>query len=108
MLGFKHSKETKNKMSESRLGKPGKPHTEKTKAILASYRIGMEASLETKHKMSNSRGTRPIYSKLTSVEVNEIRDLTKSSLFTYTKIAKFYGISRTHVSRIYRNLCWVK
>jgi group I intron endonuclease len=108
MLGFRHSKETKDKMSRERLGKPGKPHTEQTKQALSTYRAGKQVSNETKCKMSNSRGNNPTHSKLILVEVKEIRDLLKSNLFTYTKIASFYKVSRTTISKIDKNISWVK
>lgn len=51
-LGFKHSKETKEKMSLSRKGKNGLPHSNETKELLSRLNAGKSLSEETKTKLS--------------------------------------------------------
>jgi predicted XRE-type DNA-binding protein len=40
------------------------------------------------------------HQKINAIEVNEIRDLLRSSLFLQTQIAHMYGINQSNVSRI--------
>lgn len=50
-LGFKHSEETKRKISILHKGKKGKPHTEETKLLMSLLHKGRKVSEETRNKL---------------------------------------------------------
>ena len=52
---FRHSEETKKKMSESKKGKPGHKHTEVHKAYMRMVSTGKRLSVEARQKISNAR-----------------------------------------------------
>ena len=62
-LGFKHSKETCKKISETMKGRPahnkGKKHREETKCKIGNASRGRTASRETRLKMSSNAKNRP-------------------------------------------------
>ena len=54
-VGWKPSEETCKKISESRKGKPGKPHTEDEKRKISESHKGLRHTEESKHKMSEKK-----------------------------------------------------
>jgi len=114
LLGFKHSEETRKKMSEhSAKNNLGKPMSEDAKKKLSETNLGKKHSEESKIKMSISRKGKPkpesfkekikgennIKAKLTELDVINIklRMLTETNM---SKIAREFGIGTTQIYRI--------
>jgi len=75
-LGFKHSDESKKKMSKSRIGFK---HSEQTKAKMSKSAIGRKASFETRKKMSEARKGRKPWN--TGIETpQEVKDKISKTL----------------------------
>ena len=54
-LGYKHTEETRRKMSEQRLGKKKPPFTLEHREKMRQVRLGKKASAETRRKLSLAR-----------------------------------------------------
>jgi NUMOD3 motif len=67
------SNEVKAKINAARKGKPGKPHTEETKAKISAGHIGKIISDESKIKMSQSAKKRPPVSEETKAKLSAAR-----------------------------------
>lgn len=63
MKGFKHSNETRKKLSDSRKGKPGPKHTEETKNRLSAMRQGENNPFYGKHHSDECKQKMSIASK---------------------------------------------
>lgn len=112
--GWRHSEETKQKMAIVKTGKKvseetkqkisatktGIPISEEHKKKISLARLGTYRSEETKKKLSGEN-----HSKLTWIEVNQIRELRSQGML-YTDISKQFGVDRTTVSLICRHKTW--
>jgi group I intron endonuclease len=124
--GFKHSDETKQKMSEAHTGNKnhfyGKKHTESIKNILSeqkksyyksnkSYFIGQKHSEESKKKNSDSHlgmniGEKCANSKLKTDQVIYIKILIKQKDKTNAEIGKLFGVTGECISNIRCGKTW--
>jgi group I intron endonuclease len=110
MLGFKHSDETKNKMSKSRIGNKnslGNKHTDETKNKMSNSHIGLKHEEKTKILMINKSKKDILKSIKYKTKIsNEIRTelLNKYSSGSYStrKLSELYGISKSTIWNIVR------
>jgi group I intron endonuclease len=104
----KHSEESKQKMSTDRKGKMlgeihpmyGKHHTEETKARMSKSKRGKVQSEKSNHKRSEALKGRSI---LTEIQIQQIRD-GHSQGKSYTILAEAFGISRTTIKRVIKEM----
>lgn len=94
-LGYKHSKETRKKMSESRLKDfspmTGKHHTEETRSKISATKTGVKLGKYNKDRVEKTAMAMRIGKNcLLEQEVKEIRRLKKLG-FTAIKIANLIG-----------------
>ena len=135
MRGRKHTKESRRKMSEGKLGEKGtfwgKHHTDESKnkisiALRGSkhYLWGKQIPDETKKKMSIShkgksltenqkrnlseikKGTGNPMSKMTEKEVKEMRILWRTGNYKQTELAKMFPVNKGGVWAIVHNHVW--
>ena len=92
-VGFKHLKETKDKIRKSLLGYK---HTEDTKLRMSQARKNFKYSLEIKEKMSKNRGT-PIY-VFNSKSLNLLMNFNSSN-----KAALYFNCSDTTIMKYAKN-----
>lgn len=109
-LGKKHSKETKQKLSEQKIGnknpmfgKCGNKHHNYDKVV----------SDETRNKISSSKmgcagmkGENNPVSKLKEIDVINIRKLYGEGKLSQLKIAKLYDVSQTAINKIIARKTW--
>lgn len=128
VLGIKHTKEARLKMSAPNKGKTlsdwhkqrisefwkGRPLSEETKKKMSesalgknNHRYGTKASEETKYKMKQSahRGEDSVSSKLNESQVLEIRRLNNMQIGSY-KLAKMFNVSKSNVLAIINKKTW--
>lgn len=86
-LGLKRSKETREKMRQSKLGKKRIPHNEETKR-----KIGL-----------GNRGTN---SKLSPIQVVEIRKKYACGKTSQRKLAREYSVSKGAIERVVKFKSW--
>lgn len=99
-----HSKETKEKMSLSHLGKI---HSIETKQKMSDSQIGRKHSSDTIIKMSDQKlGEKHPRAKLTWEIVNKIRLDYASDNFTYRDLAAKYNTDYSSVGKIINNKIW--
>jgi group I intron endonuclease len=110
MLGFKHSDESKNKMSESRIGNKnslGYKHTDNTKNKMSKSHIGTKHQKDTIIKMVNKkRKTTSIKYKTTKISndiKNEIIERYKTGEFSTRMLSQLYNISKSTIWNITKN-----
>lgn len=97
-LGYKHTKETKKRIGESKKG-----CIPWNKGRVGLYSL----SEETKKKISeNNKGEGNPFSKLTWKKINEIRKIYKTSSLKMGEIAKIYNLSLSHTTSIINNKTW--
>lgn len=97
--GWKHTKESRKKMS---LARKGKSFSNEHKKALSEAQSGSNHSQFGKHQSIKWREGK---SKITSAEVEEIKYLIKSKLKS-RDIAKFYNVSESLISQIKHNKIW--
>ncbi len=127
-----HTEETKQKISESNKGRLltdeqkeklsvslkkyysqnsnhflGKSHTDETIQKMREVKLGKTASDETKLKMSaNNTGSKNPSSKLTEVEVLEIRLLHSQKEHTVQEIADLFNVAKGTIENIVYRRTW--
>ena len=57
-------------------------------------------------KRKTLRGEENGYSKLTSVQILEIRNLYQTTKTSYRKLSKFFNVGTSHISRIVKKQVW--
>ena len=110
MLGFKHSDETKNKMSKSRIGNKnslGNKHTDETKNKMSNSHIGLKHEEKTIILMINKSKKDILKSIKYKTKIsNEIRtellDKYSSGSYSTRKLSELYGISKSTIWNIVR------
>ncbi len=122
-FGKNHSKECKNKISESISGKNhylyGKHHSIKTKNKISESLVGNIVSKETRNKISQTlkekfknsniktlKGEKHPRHKLTEQQVIQIKLLLKEGILTQQEIADMFGVSRQTISLIKTGKIW--
>lgn len=112
---FKHSEESKNRMSLARKGVSigkGRKHSEKHKMNMSIANKGKKLSEATKKKLSDRmlligpRGEDNKSSKLDCQKVSEIKMLFKEGLITPYRIAKMYGVHKVTIYDIKNGKTW--
>jgi len=98
MLGRKHSKETKEKMSRIKIGE-------------LNPMYGRKASEETRKKMSLSLigkyyGEMCCFAKLNELQVRIIKRLLEDGTISQVRIGQFFGVSGKYVSDIKNGKSW--
>jgi len=93
------SQETKDKIGKAHLGKQ---ITTETRHKLSVANKGKRHREETKAKI---RGNSAI-SKLTEIQVVEIREKYQTSQYTFSELANEYGVGRNCIMNIVKNKTW--
>jgi len=121
--GWKHTKETRKKISEANKGKivpaktrekiskfrKGKHHTKETREKISEANKGKKHSIAARKKISNAtKGENHPRAKLTYEIVKEIRIKYATKKYTYKKLAQKYNVDLSTISRIINNLSWVE
>lgn len=104
--GKKHSQESKNKMSKSRIGRA---LSKEWRENLSKSNIGKKLSQETRNKISQSQcGEKSNSAKLTWQQVKEIRELykTDNSGISQASLAKCYNVSKGTIQDVLENRTW--
>lgn len=99
MYGKKHTKETKEKMSKI---KKGKKHTEESKKKMSENRKGKKFSEERKRKLPERRNV-----KLNWNKAKEIRRKYKIGRYTHKSLAQEYGVEESGICNIINNKKWI-
>lgn len=104
MAGYRHSEESRKKMSasNSRIGNPGYSHTAESKLKISKGKSGVKQCPLVVAQRRASIKLRPIPPaprKLSFSDVREIRDLLKYGMVQKT-IGDHYGVSNSVVSEI--------
>ena len=110
MLGFKHSDETKKKMSNSRIGNKnslGFEHSNETKKKMSNSHFGLKHDDKTiilminKSKKDNLKSVK--YKTKVSDEIKtELLDKYSSGSYSTRKLSELYGISKSTIWNIVR------
>jgi group I intron endonuclease len=110
MLGFKHSDETKKKMSNSRIGNKnslGFEHSDETKKKMSNSHFGLKHDDKTiilminKSKKHNLKSVK--YKTKVSDEIKtELLDKYSSGSYSTRKLSELYGISKSTIWNIVR------
>lgn len=110
MLGFKHSDETKKKMSNSRIGNKnslGFEHNDETKKKMSNSHFGLKHDDKTiilminKSKKDNLKSVK--YKTKISDEIKtELLDKYSSGSYSTRKLSELYGISKSTIWNIVR------
>ena len=110
MLGFKHSDETKKKMSNSRIGNKnslGFEHSDETKKKMSNSHFGLKHDDKTiilminKSKKDNLKSVK--YKTKVSDEIKtELLDKYSSGSYSTRKLSELYGISKSTIWNIVR------
>lgn len=101
MTGKKHSDETKAKISTSRKGKGGGPRSEERLAKISAALKGRIITDEQRKKISQTlTGTSTGRGKLNEDQVREIRALWATGLLRKFEIAKRLGVKPTWVNTV--------
>jgi len=101
--GFKHSEESKRKMSEARLGRKGNSHTEESKAMLSEAgkgnknRSGKSHTEEQRAKISASQPTAQ------RVEVVDLDENISNYYNSTREASKAIGCSKDTISKYIQN-----
>ncbi len=111
-LGFKPSKETKEKISKSNKNRPKplgfKEHLSKIRLGVNNPMYGATTSKKQKEAVSKaSKGEKNVNSKLTNKQINEIRNKYKSGKYLIQELAKNYNINRNAISKIIQNKSYI-
>jgi group I intron endonuclease len=109
MLGKHHTPETKQKMSEDRIGEGnpfyGKRHTQQSRQIMSQNPnrkyFGEDNPFYGKHFTGDDNP----FAKLTAEIVIEARKLHKEGM-TFVRLSKKYDVSESAISRAVRGLTW--
>lgn len=107
------SKETRLKIKQSKTGRKRKPHSKEHKNKISNsfkrrpgYFKGKKHTEESKNKISIfRRGTGAQHAKLTEQDITIIRDLALQKL-SLTKIAKRFGVTRSNIRAIVERITW--
>jgi len=120
ILGHKHTRESKAKISNSKIGKPlsqehknsisethkGKKLSQEHKAKIGKASKGRKHTKESKNKISKANiGTKNSSAKLSWNEVALIRKSYKQNS-NYSAIGRTYGVSYETIARIIKNRTW--
>lgn len=101
--GYKHSDESRKKMSKDRIGRT---HSEDSKKMMSMSQKGRVHSKETKMKIGKSRkGSKHPLAKLNEESVLEIKELIKNRM-SLTEIAKIFNVNGTIVVKIKNGETW--
>jgi len=104
--GKKLSESTKKKISETRTGHVC---SESTKKKMSESRTGHVVSESTKKKISKTQsGEKGPGAKLTSKDVEKIRELLSEGKLKQTEIAKMFNVSQVSISYIKNSKSWKK
>jgi len=114
--GKHHSEESKKNMSQSHIGvKHSKETKEKISNNSARYWLGKEFTEEMKEKMSKTRkesekirGDNHPNRKLSSVQVKKIRSLYSEGKYFYKDLAEMFKVCITTISLIINNKTWIR
>lgn len=105
--GYKHSEETRKRMSVSRKGKPNNiTYTDELRHRMRMKKLGGTLTKEHKLKISKSQLGKRKYSVLTSDEVKNIRLLLRDTTLSQTEISYIFKIDRTNIKHIKENRTW--
>jgi DNA invertase Pin-like site-specific DNA recombinase len=97
--GWKHPKESKQKMSYSR---SGKSHSENHRKSLSEAQMGKKSFMYGTHLSIKWKGS---IGKLSINDVNQIRKLISEKV-KYKEISKKFNISQSTISMIKHNKIW--
>ena len=105
------SEESKRKISEARKGEKnhnfGKRFSEETRQKMSEARKGEKHHNFGKQKMSESnKGEKNAYSKLTCVQVREIREKYKTGDVTYKQLSEEYEVAISTIQKVIENRTW--
>lgn len=98
--GWKHSPESRKKMSTAQTGKIRSPQH---RMNISLGRIGLHHSVETVNKLS---GENSAHAKLTVELVAEIRRLYATGNYSHRELAALFNISKTQITNILNNQQW--
>lgn len=108
--GRSHSKETKDKLAQLKKGNTiwlGKTHTEESKKKIGAASKGRKHSEESLAKISAaSKGVNNPRCKLTEQQVSEIKSKYVKHVYTSVMLAKEYGVSSSLIRTIIRGQAW--
>lgn len=103
MKGRKHSSETKQRMSDA---KKGKSLSDETRQKMSGAKTGENnpnyGRTGEKNPMYGRTGEKHPMCKLTDAQREEIKTLYATGEYTQAALAKLYGVSHPHISRIIR------
>lgn len=100
---YKHSLETRKKISRSNQGKKA-DKTTRLKMSLAKIGVKRDPELVARTAEKYFRGENNGSAKLTEKEVLEIRSSQK--ILSSRKLAKHYPVTASHIRSIWRRSCW--
>jgi group I intron endonuclease len=98
--GWRHTPESKKKMSQSHQGKLRSPQH---KSAIKKARTGTKHLRETIYKIS---GDNSVNSKITFEIVRKIRNLYLTENYSHRKLSKIFNISKTQITNIINNKQW--
>lgn len=102
-LGYKHTKETRLKMSIARIGIT---YSDETKSRMSAARTNTTHSEKTKLKMSASSKKIKTCTKLTEAQVIEIRNLYINNKYKQKDLAVLFNVHQSQISLIVNNKQW--
>lgn len=75
--------------------------------FLATHKENMNDA-KAKHRLINHCGEKHGMAKLSWKDVNEIRDLYKTNIYSHRQLSKIYGVGKSHIARIIQMKVWNK
>ena len=114
--GFKHTEETKIKMSKAKKGKAlTEEHRRKiSKSLKGNQRsLGYKHTKKTRKKMSKAQtgtqaGEKHPMAKLTLKQVKEIREKYNTGNYLQKQLGKKYSVHQATIQKIIKNITWKK
>ena len=109
--GVRLSDETRKRISEATKGANnpnyGNRHSDEARQKIREKRIGLKLSEETIVKFKEARkGEGNSNSKLTENDVRQARELYSTGWYTYSFLAKVFGVSKENISYAIRGKTW--
>ena len=109
MLGKKHTKETKQKMSEDRSGENnpffGKYHTKQSKQLMSQNPNRKYFGRKNPFFGNGIKGSKNSNAKLTEEIVLKARQQRNEGM-TFTELSKLYNVSESVITRAVKKLTW--